>query len=38
VQVTLTIRWRTLDGRNLTRSTTTFFCQDGLYNWIYFNV
>ena len=38
VQVTLTIAWRSLDGRTLTRSTTTFFCKDGLYNRIYLNV
>ena len=38
VQVTLTLTWRSLDGRTLTRSTTTFFCKDGLYNRIYLNV
>lgn len=38
VQVTLTVTWRTFDGRSLSRSHTTFFCQDGLYNRIYLNV
>jgi Tfp pilus assembly protein PilV len=38
IQVTLTVTWRTLDGRSLTRSYTTHFCQGGLYNRIYLNV
>jgi prepilin-type N-terminal cleavage/methylation domain-containing protein len=38
VQVTLSVTWRTLDGRSLTRSYTTHFCQGGLYNRIYLNV
>ncbi len=35
VQVTLMVRWRTHDGRTLARSHTTYFCQGGLYNYIY---
>lgn len=38
VQVTLTVKWRTFDGRTAARTYTTFFCQDGLYNWVYSNV
>ncbi|HUR58566.1 MAG TPA: prepilin-type N-terminal cleavage/methylation domain-containing protein [Opitutaceae bacterium] len=37
VQVTVTVRWRSYDGRNLTRSTTTYFGQGGLYNYVYQN-
>ena len=37
VQVTLTVRWRSYDGRNLTRSYTTYFGQGGLYNYVYQN-
>jgi prepilin-type N-terminal cleavage/methylation domain-containing protein len=37
VQVTLTVRWRSYDGRSLTRSYTTYFCQGGLYNYLYQN-
>jgi Tfp pilus assembly protein PilV len=38
VHVTLTVTWRTFDGRNLSRSYTTTFCQGGLFNRIYHNV
>lgn len=38
VQVTLTVTWRTQDGRSLSRSYTTYFCESGLYNYIYKNV
>lgn len=38
VQVTLTATWRTYEGRNVSRTYTTYFCQGGLYNWIYANV
>lgn len=38
VQVTLTVAWRTYDGRSLSRSYTTYFGQAGLYNYFYKNV
>lgn len=38
VQVTLTVTWRSYDGRSLSRSYTTYFTQTGLYNYIYRNV
>ena len=38
VEVTLTVAWRSLDGRTLRRSTMTYFCKDGLYNRIFLNV
>lgn len=38
VQVTLTVTWRSYDGRSLSRSYTTYFCQGGLYNYFYKNV
>jgi prepilin-type N-terminal cleavage/methylation domain-containing protein len=37
VQVTLTVTWRSYDGRQLSRSYTTYFCNGGLYNYIYQN-
>lgn len=33
VQVTLTVSWRSYDGRDLTRSYTTYFGQNGLFNY-----
>jgi hypothetical protein len=38
IQVTLSVTWRTHDGRSLTRSYTTYFGRGGLYNYIYENV
>jgi len=38
VQVTLTVCWRSLDGRTLSRSYVTYFTQGGLYNYFYPNV
>lgn len=35
VQITLTIRWRTYDGRSLSRSYTTYCTQGGLYAYYY---
>jgi prepilin-type N-terminal cleavage/methylation domain-containing protein len=35
VQVTLTVVWRSYDGRRLTRTHTTYFGAGGLYNFIY---
>ncbi len=35
VQITLTVTWRSYDGHSLTRSYTTYYCQKGLYNYIY---
>lgn len=35
--VTLTVTWRTYDGRRLTRSYLTYFGRGGLYNFIYEN-
>ncbi len=35
VQVTLTARWRSYDGRSLSRSFTTYFTQGGLYDFLY---
>ena len=37
VQITLTTSWRSYDGRNLTRSYTTYYCQGGLYAYFYNN-
>ena len=37
VQVTLTVTWRSYDGRRLSRSYTTYFGNGGLYNYIYQN-
>lgn len=37
VQVTLTVTWRTYDGRQMSRSYTTYFGNGGLYNYIYQN-
>lgn len=37
VQITLTTSWRSYDGRNLSRSYTTYYCQGGLYEYIYHN-
>ena len=38
VQVTLTVTWRTFDGRSVVRSYKTYFCKGGLYNYLYQNV
>ncbi|MDD2764755.1 MAG: hypothetical protein PHE83_12365 [Opitutaceae bacterium] len=35
VQITLTVRWRTSDGRSLSRSYTTYYGQGGLYAYVY---
>ena len=35
LQITLTVTWRTYDGRMLSRNYTTYYCQGGLYD--YFN-
>lgn len=35
VQITLTARWRSYDGRSLTRSYTTYYTQGGLYVYLY---
>lgn len=35
VQVTLTVTWRTYDGRSVSRSYVTYFCQGGLNQHIY---
>jgi prepilin-type N-terminal cleavage/methylation domain-containing protein len=35
MQVTLTVRWRNYDGRNLSRSFTTYFTQGGLNDFFY---
>ena len=32
-QITLTVNWRTLDGRNLSRSYTTYYARYGLYDF-----
>lgn len=38
VQVTLTVQWRSHDGRNVSRSYTTYFCQGGLHDYFYPNL
>jgi prepilin-type N-terminal cleavage/methylation domain-containing protein len=35
LQITLTVRWRGYDGRNLNRSYTTYYLQGGLYDYLY---
>ena len=35
VQVTLTARWRSYDGRQLSRSFTTYFTEGGLNDFLY---
>ena len=35
VQITLTVRWQTSDGRSLSRSYTTYYGQGGLYAYLY---
>jgi Tfp pilus assembly protein PilV len=35
VQITLTVRWRTSDGRSLSRSYTTYYGQGGLHAYVY---
>ena len=35
VQITLTVRWRSYDGRSLSRSYTTYYGQGGLYAYVY---
>lgn len=35
VQITLTVRWRSYDGRNLSRSYTTYYTQGGLHAYLY---
>lgn len=37
VQVTLTVTWRTQDGRSVSRTHTTYFRQGGLHTYIYRN-
>jgi type II secretory pathway pseudopilin PulG len=37
LQITLTVRWRSYDGRTLTRSYTTYYTQGGLYDYLYNN-
>jgi type II secretory pathway pseudopilin PulG len=37
VQITLTINWRSHDGRPLSRSYTTHYTQGGLYEYLYNN-
>ncbi len=37
VQITLTVRWRGYDGRNLTRSYTSYYTQGGLRDHFYGN-
>jgi len=34
LQITLTISWKTYDGRTLTRSYTTYYGKNGLYDYI----
>jgi Tfp pilus assembly protein PilV len=35
VQITLTVHWRSCDGRSLSRSYTTYYGQGGLYTYVY---
>jgi Tfp pilus assembly protein PilV len=35
VQITLTVRWRSCDGRSLSRSYTTYYGQGGLYAYFH---
>jgi Tfp pilus assembly protein PilV len=35
LQITLTVRWRGYDGRQLTRSYTSYYTQGGLYAYLY---
>jgi len=35
VQITLTVSWRGYDGRNLSRSYTTYYTQGGLHEYFY---
>lgn len=37
LQITLTVRWRSYDGRTLSRSYTTYYTQAGLYDYLYNN-
>lgn len=37
VQITLTTRWRSYDGHNVSRSYTTYYLQGGLYDYFYNN-
>jgi hypothetical protein len=37
LQITLTVNWRSYDGRPLTRSYTTYYTQGGLYEYLYNN-
>lgn len=37
VQVTLTVTWRSREGRSVSRSHTTYFCDGGLNRYIYRN-
>jgi len=37
VQITLTVNWRSYDGRNLSRSYTTYYGQNGLHAYFYNN-
>ena len=35
VQITLTVGWRSYDGHTVTRSSTTYYTQGGLYAYFY---
>lgn len=35
VQLTLTVRWRSYDGRTIARSYTTYYGKNGLYSYFY---
>jgi hypothetical protein len=34
-QITLTVTWRSYDGRNITRSYASYYSQNGLYDYFY---
>lgn len=34
-RITLTVRWTSFDGRSHTRSFTTLYCKNGLYDYYY---
>ena len=34
-KVTLTVTWRSYDGRNITRSYSSYYGQNGLYDYFY---
>ena len=35
LQITLTVTWRSYDGHSLSRNSTTYYCQGGLYDYFY---